>query len=93
MKRTKVIELFEFKELSEDTQDKVISDTVQTIIDTTDFSKLNKNSKLYKAYKDCEKNQTPWFLAEYVLDYCRSMILRECRRWVYSADATIVEPK
>ena len=93
MQRTKIIELFRFDKLSEEAQNKAINDVIRTIIETTDFMKLNKNSKLYKAYRDCERMQTPWFLAEYIWDYCKSAILKECRRWVYSADATIIEAR
>lgn len=84
MQRT--IELIEFRKLNEDAQDKVIGMWVQNLIDTTDFTKLRRNSKLYKAYKECERMQTPWFLGEYVYEYCEPMIMKICKQYLYTAD-------
>lgn len=93
MRRTKIIELIEFDELSDEVQKGVINDTIQFIIDTTDFDKLNKNTKLYKAYKACEKMNTPWFLGQYIWEYCEKKVLEECRCWLYSEDGSITETK
>ena len=93
MRRTKIVELIEFDELSDKVQESIIDDTIRDIIDTTDFEKLNKNTKLYKAYKDCEKMSTPWFLGQYIWEYCKKMVLKECRGWLYSEDASIAEAK
>ena len=93
MEKTINIKLMEFKALPKASQETAINDVIQTIIDTTDFEHLNKNSNLWKAYRDCKKMQTPWFLAEYIWDYCKKMILKECRRWLYSADASMMELK
>ena len=93
MRRTKIVELIEFNELSDEVQESIIDDTIRYIIDTTNFEKLNKNTKLYKAYKDCEKNKTPWFLGQYIWEYCKKMVLKECRRWSYSEDGSIAEAK
>ena len=93
MTREKIIRLIEFNKLSKESQDCVINSVITTIIDTTDFGQLHKNSKLYKAYRDCTKMKTPWFLGEYIWEYCKSMVLKECKRWLYSEDATIMEAK
>lgn len=93
MAREKIIKLMDFNKLSQESQNRIISEVITTIIDTTEFDQLHKNSKLYKAYRDCAKMKTPWFLGEYIWEYCKSMVLKECRRWLYSEDATIMEAK
>ena len=93
MHKTKIIELIEFDELSDEVQESVIDDTIRFIIDTTDFDKLNKNTKLYKAYKACEKMSTPWFLGQYIWEYCKKMVLKTCKGWLYSEDGTIAKAK
>lgn len=93
MRRTKNVELIEFDELSDEVQKGIINDTIQLIIDTTNFEKLNKNTKLYKAYKACEKMKTPWFLGQYIWEYCKKMVLKACRRRLYSEDGSIAEAK
>ena len=93
MRRTEIVELIEFNELSEEVQEGAINETIQFMIDTTDFEKLNKNTRLYKAYKACEKMKTPWFLGQYIWEYCEKMVLKECKRWLYSKDGSITEAK
>ena len=93
MHKTKVLELIEFNELSEEIQNKIIINVIQSIIDTTDFEELNKNTNLYKAYRDCNKMRTPWFLGQYIWDYCKKRILKQCRNWLYSKDGIIMESK
>lgn len=84
MIHNKSVEFFKFNELSDEVQERIIDDTIRFIIDTTDFEKINKNTKLYKAYKDCEKNKTPWLLGQYIWEYCKKMVLKECSRGLYS---------
>lgn len=45
------INVYKYNELETSVQEKIVNDTIQFIIETTDFESLNKNTNLYKAYK------------------------------------------
>ena len=76
----KEIEVYKFNELSEEIQNKIIEEEIEVMLDTTDYSKLSHNSNLYKAIKECEKMQTPWFITSYVYDYCGEKILKHLNK-------------
>ena len=80
---TKQVNIYKFDELDEQTQNKVVADYIDFILNTTDFDKLNKNTNLYKAIKHCEKMQTPWFIHQYVFDYCKKQILKVVKSYEY----------
>lgn len=58
----KKIKIYNFKELKEDIQNKIIENFIDMIINSTNFEELNKNTNLYKAYKKAEELKTPWFI-------------------------------
>lgn len=72
----KKIKIYNFKELKEDVQNKIIEDFINIIINNTNFEELNKNSNLYKAYKKCEELQTPWFIGQYIWEYDKKTYIR-----------------
>lgn len=80
---TKEYKVYKFDELSEDAKNKIINEYIETIILTTDFSMLNKNTNLYQAFKESEKMQTPWFLGQYIWEYCEKQILKELKKHEY----------
>ena len=82
----KEIKVYKFKELAEDIQYKIINEEVNFIAETTDFGEISKNSNLYRAYRDCEEMQTPWFIGEYIWDYCKKDILKRLNKYEYEAD-------
>jgi len=83
---TKQVNIYKFDELDEKTQNKIITDYITFWLDTIDFEKLNKNTNLYKAIKQCEKMQTPWFIHQYVFDYCKKQILKIVKSYEYLAN-------
>ena len=83
------MKIYKFNELSQGAQNKVINKTIDIIIDTTDFENLHKNSNLYKAYNECRRLQTPWFLHQYIYDYCKKNIISICKTYEYFADGGI----
>ena len=80
---TKEINIYKYNELNEEAQNKVINDYIRFMLDTIDYENLNKNSNLYKAINKCEKMQTPWFIEQYVWDYCNKHILKEVKKDEY----------
>lgn len=67
----KEIKLYKFEELKEYAKDRAITEYIDFITSTTEFSKLNKNTNLYRAFKKSEELQTPWFLGDYIWKYCK----------------------
>ena len=83
------ITIYNFKELDENTQNKIINNYIDFLINTTDFTKLHKNTNLYKAFKDCKRMQTPWFINQYIWNYCKNQILKECKKYNYFKNGEI----
>ena len=79
----KDIKVFKFQELSEDIQNKIVKEEIDYMLDTMDYENISKNSNLYKAVKECEKMQTPWFIENYVWDYCQKDILKRLSKYEY----------
>lgn len=88
---TKKIKVYDFKELKEDIKEKVINEFINMIIEMTNFEELNKNSNLYKAYKECKELQTPWFLGSYIWEYDGKNILKMCKSYNYLENGEIYE--
>ena len=83
---TKKENIYKFDELDETIQNKIIVEYIDFILNTTDMQKLNKNTNLYKAIKECEKMQTPWFIHQFVFDYCKKQILKVVKSYEYLAN-------
>lgn len=86
---TKQIEIYNFKELSTETQEKIINEFVQMIVENTNFEELDKHTNLYKAYKKCEELKTPWFLGQYIWEYDKKNILKMCKNYNYLKNGEI----
>lgn len=83
---TKQVNIYKFDELDEQTQNKVIENYITFLLNTTDVNTLNKNTNLYKAIKKCERMQTPWFIYQYVFNYCEKNILKIVKSYEYLAN-------
>ena len=83
------INIYKFKELKEEIQEKIVCNYIDTLIETTDFYELSKNSNMYKAYKKAEKMQTPWFTGKYIWQYCEDKILKDLNRLEFKKDGEI----
>ena len=87
---TKQINIYKFDELDKQTQSRIIENYITFWIDTTDIDTLNKNTNLYKAIKECEKMKTPWFLYQYIFNYCKKQILKDVKNYEYLANGEMV---
>lgn len=88
-KIVKEFNIYKFNELKEESKDKVINNFIKELVEFTNFSKISKNSNLYKAYKQCEDLQTPWFIGSYIYDYCKKDILKEAKKYMYYENGNI----
>lgn len=85
----KKINVYKFNELNKESQDKVISDYIDFVVDTTDFYDISKNSNLYKAFKKANEMRTPWFLGSYIWQLCEKQILKEVNKCEYLGNGEI----
>lgn len=83
------INIYKFEELKEEVKEKVIEEYIKFLITTTDFEKINKNSNLYKAYKESTEMQTPWFLGSYIYDFCKKQIMKDINAQEYYKNGDI----
>lgn len=83
------INVYEYDDLTEEVRQKVINEYIQFLIETTDFSELYHNSNMYKAYRKSEEMQTPWFLGNYIWDYCHMQIEESVREWEHYEDGRV----
>lgn len=82
--------MYKFKELSQESQEKAINFYIMFLIETTAFEDLHHNSNLYKAYKSCKEMKTPWFIGEYIWDYCKKGILRDLSRNFFNENGELI---
>lgn len=87
----KKIKIYDFKELDQNIQEKIINNFITMIIEMTNFEELNKNTNLYKAYKKAEELKTPWFTGQYIWKYDKKHILEMCRSYTYLENGEIYE--
>ena len=80
---TKKYDVYKFDELDERTQEKIICDYLDFNYCNIDITKLHKNSNLYKAFKKAEDLQTPWFIEQFIWDYCKKDILKDIKKYEY----------
>lgn len=91
IKVIKETKIYNFKELENKVQDKVINNFINMLVQFTDFEKLNKNTNLYKAYKKANELKTPWFLGQYIWEYDKKNILGMCKNYNYLENGEIYE--
>ena len=87
----KKINIYKYDELEETAKNRVINKYIEEIILTTDFSMLDKRSNLYRAFKESEKMQTPWFLGQYIWEYCEKQILKTLKSHKYYENGGLYE--
>lgn len=85
----KKINIYKFNELNKESQDKVISDYIDFVVDTTNFDDISKNSNLYKAFKKANEMRTLWFLGSYIWQLCEKQILKEVNKCEYLENGEI----
>ena len=91
-KVTKEFTVFNYDELSEEAQNRVLCDELDFYIQIRTGEVYDndgrvrpehRNSNLYKAIRECEAMHTPWFIGEYIMKYCRNEIMENVRSQEY----------
>jgi len=77
--RTVRIKVYRFSELSEQVQNRLFNQRVKEMIEYEREEHYNNWPQFKKAIDKCERLQTPWFLQEYVWDYCGDAIMELLR--------------
>jgi len=88
--KQKLINIYEFKELSTEVQNKVIEDEIEFAIEeyNTDISTY---AGVGKAIKISEELHTPWFLGQYVFDYCKDELYKYVEKYYYTKEGKTAE--
>ena len=99
--RTVTIEkqVFKYAELNEEAQEVVQNDTCTFFVEILCQQALDKKEakeklddfekRLVKAYKKSEEMRTPWFIGEYIVEYCEAEILEVCNDYEYDENGNI----
>lgn len=75
--------------MEKDIQEKVIRETIDFIIQVTNFENLDKHSNLYKAYKKANDLQTICFLGSYIWEMAESYVLDITKQNWYFKDGEL----
>lgn len=76
-KSTKEFEFFTYDELSKEAQDRAMNDLINFWIDCLDCN--NGSDNFRKAIDKSNSMQTPWFVGEYIYEYCKDELLSEMK--------------
>jgi len=90
--KQKLINIYEFKELSTEVQNKVIEDEIEYTLEDTRQG-FTAYEGVEKAIKKSEKLHTPWFLGQYVFDYCKEELYKSVGKYYYREDGKVEEEK
>lgn len=83
--KTNEIKAYEFKDLSEEVQEKVIMDHANFWLEVRQYDEKNKGN-FEKAIDKAEEMKTPWFTHEYIYKYCKDEIIEEIKANKYLFD-------
>lgn len=73
----KEIEVYNYNELTDDAKNKAMSDYISALVDIMPFESLSHDSNFYKAYEKAMEMKTPWFIGEYIHEYCKEEMERD----------------
>ena len=76
--KTVTIPIFEYDELPKETQEKIINESIEYMLE------INWPSEAFqKACAKAEAMRTPWFVGEYIWEDCKEEVLNLCREHSY----------
>jgi len=84
---TKMIEVYEFNELSESAKMEVINNHINFMLEVTDYNDMSDNMK--KACLKAANMKTPWFTGSYIFDYCLDEIMESVNGYSFLSDGSI----
>ena len=81
--------LFAFNDLEESAKLNAISNRIRIIVDYN-MGDYSKYKGFEKAVKECERLKTPWFIHQYVFEYCGDEIKEELQNdFLFTANGAI----
>ena len=81
--------LFMFNDLEETAKLNAINNRIRIIVDYS-LGDYSKYKGLEKAFKACETLKTPWFIYQYVFEYCGDEIKEELQNdFLFTANGAI----
>lgn len=86
---TKEYEVYKYDELTEDSKNKAMNNYINELIEIMPFEELSHNSNFYKAYKEVEQMRTPWFIGEYIYEYCKEELENDLKDYEFLSDGTL----
>lgn len=81
------VKAYAFNELSKDAQHKALCDQCSFWINDKQYDEVNKGN-FEKAIDAAERMKTPWFIGNYVVDYCKDELINEININEYLYDET-----
>ena len=97
-KVTKVFEVYKYEELDEYAQTRAMCDEVDFYMEVKVYELFDssgeikpehKDSSLYRAVKKAEEMQTPWFLGNYILEFCYNEVMENIKAREYLKNGDI----
>lgn len=85
---TVTIELYTYSELCEEAQNKAVNDIIKAWTVDPMFVPDDAKEGYDMAVIDSERMQTPWFVGEYIWDYCKKQVLEQLGEWYFTKDGT-----
>lgn len=85
-------DVYQFNELSNEAQEKVINDLINDMVQYDSSDHYNNWPDFKKAIDKAEQMQTPWFAGSYVYQYCGKDIingLKENEDCIYKIDGSL----
>ena len=76
---TKTYQVYKFNELSPKKQETAICNHIDFWLEITPYDSEHASPNFKKACDEAERMQTPWFVGEYVYDYCKDEIIEEIK--------------
>ena len=84
---TKIIEVYEFKELTNDAKMQAITDYINFMLENLNYNEMSENMR--KSVDQAEHMKTSWFTSSYVYENCSDEILEIVNEYGYLKDGSI----
>ena len=85
------VEAYEFEELSEEAKKRVINDHIQFWCECREYNSENKGN-FEKAVDEAERMLTPWFVGQYIAEYCMNEIIEDIKlnKYLFYKDGSLI---
>ena len=81
---------YTFKELSIESQAKVMKDRASYWAKVLSVDEVPTDSNYYKAYLKCNEANTPWAFVDTIVEYCKEELIKELSNCEFNNDGEII---